>query len=352
LLTEAVTAAPRFALALGALGQAYTLKFLIDKHPDTLKLARDYCTRALALDDLNPDLHATLADLDLIEGKYELAEKEFQRVLSLDPRNVKAANGLADLYLKQGRLADAERQYIKSSELRPDDWKGYDALGRFYGNTGRQMDAITQFEHALQLTPDNADVYCNLGGAYVNSNDPSFFPEAEKALKRSIALNPSYEAYATLGNLYGLERRFEESADATQKALDIDDEDYEVWDNLAQAYEALGNDNKAFLARNHAIGLAERAIQLNPRNAEPHSVLASLLARNHANEEASSNIRKALSLAPKDPNVLSEVAAAYEALGERSLAIKYLHLALQNGFPKMQIEGVNELRKVSADPKF
>jgi len=60
----------------------------------------------------------------------------------------------------------------------------------------------------------------------------------------------------------------------------------------------------------------------------------------------------ALALAPKDANVQSEVAEAYEALGERSLAIKYLHLALQNGFPKMQIEGAIGLIRVSADPEF
>jgi Flp pilus assembly protein TadD len=91
---------------------------------------------------------------------------------------------------------------------------------------------------------------------------------------------------------------------------------------------------------------------LDARNAEAHSVLASLLARNHAREAAYSQIRTALAQAPKDQNVLSEVAEAYEALGERSLAIKYLHLALQNGFPKMQIEGAIGLIRVSADPEF
>jgi eukaryotic-like serine/threonine-protein kinase len=351
-LTEAVTSAPRFALALGALGHAYTLRFLIDKHPDSLKLAHESCTRALAFDDLNPDLHATLAELDEIEGRYELAEKEFQRVMSLDPHNVEAAAGLASVYVKEGRIADAEREYINASKLRPEDWKGYDALGRFYDNIGRQREAIIQFEHGLSLTPDNAYVYCNLGGAYIDSNDPTLFPAAEKALNRSIALNPSYEAYANLGNLYGLEHRFRESADATRKALDMSDEDFDVWDNLMQAYEALGEEDKASAARSSAMGLAERAIRLNSRNAEAHSVLASLLAKNNAREEALYNIRTALALAPKDQEILSEVAEAYEVLGERNLAIKYLHLALQNGFPRIQIDGVAELKRVSGDPKF
>ena len=351
-LTSAVTASPRFALALGALGHAYTLKYLIDKHPDSLSIARDFCTRALALDDLNPDLHATLAKLDQIEGRYELAEKEFRRVMSLDSRNVEAATGLAAVYLKQERPKDAEREYIKASELRPDDWQGYDALGRFYDRVGREKEAIPQFEHALRLTPDNAFVYSNLGAAYINSNDRAFFPAAETTLKRSILLNPSYAAYANLGNLYGLEHRFKESADATRKALDMDDEDYEVWENLAQAAEAVGDTEEALTARNHALNLAQAAINLDSRNAEAHSVLAALLAENHTRATAYSHIRTALMLAPKDQIVLSEVAEAYEALGERSLAIKYLQLALKYGFPKTQIEGMIALVRVAADPEF
>jgi serine/threonine-protein kinase len=351
-LTEAVKAAPRFALAFGALGRAYTLKYLIERNQEALVVARDYCARALSLDDLSPDLHATLAELDRLEGKYELAEKEFHRVINLDSRNVEATTGLAELYLKQGRLADAEKSYIRASELRPDDWKGYDALGRFYDNAGRQKDAVAQFEHALRLSPDNADVYNNLGGAYINSNDSSSFPAAEKALIKSISLNPGYAAYANLGSLYSLEQRFNESAAETEKALDLNADDYAVWDNLNQAYEALGDDNKAFAARKRAIDLTEKVLALNPRDAEAHAVLGSLQAQNHSREEAYTNIRAALALNSRDQSVLSEVAEAYEALGDRSHAIKYLHLALQNGFPKMQIEGDVELKRVFADPNF
>jgi hypothetical protein len=81
-------------------------------------------------------------------------------------------------------------------------------------------------------------------------------------------------------------------------------------------------------------------------------LLGTLLAKNHSREGAYRNIQSALALNSTNQNILSNVAEAYEALGERSLAIKYLHLALENGYPKMQIEGAVGLKRVFADPTF
>ena len=41
------------------------------------------------------------------------------------------------------------------------------------------------------------------------------FSEAEQMLRKAIALEPSYAAYANLGYLYNQERKYAESASAT-----------------------------------------------------------------------------------------------------------------------------------------
>ncbi|HEY1985521.1 MAG TPA: protein kinase [Terracidiphilus sp.] len=351
-LTHAAQLSPRFALALGELGQAYILKYRVDANPDSLKVARDFCTRAIAVDDRIPALYTALATLDGFSGKDDLAAAEYQHVIDLAPRNVEAYRGLAMLYEHQGRHAEAEKAYVRAAELRPDDWNGYNLLANFLDTIGRHKEAIEQLQHAMKLAPDNAYIYCNLGGAYVNSGEPALLPEAEKAYERSIALNPTYQAYTGLGDLYARERRFAESAVANEKAVALDDQDYEVWNNLSQAYDGMGDGKKAEAARKQAIKRAERAVTLNPTNAWAHATLAELSAKENMRDAVSGHIHTALALDAKDQYVLSEVAAAYEVEGDRKQAVKYLELALLNGFPPSGLNGDVVLKRVSSDPHF
>lgn len=352
LLTRATRVSPDFALALGKLGEAYTLKYEVDANPDSLKLARTLCTRAIALDNRITAPYAALAALDGIAGQNELAAQEYQHVLDLDPKNVEALTGIALLYKREGQIDKAEQAYLRAAALRPDDWMGYNYLGNFYDDVGRHREAIIQLQHAMTLAPDNAYVYCNLGAAYLNSGDPALFVDTEKAFKKSISLNPTYQAYAGLGNLYGIQQRFKESAEVTEKAVQLDDQDFEIWNNLSQAYDGIGDEQNASRSRKQGITLAERAIVLNARNADAHATLAALLARTGIRDEAMRHILTALSLAPKEQDVLSEVAEAYESLGDRKQAIKYLELALANGFPPMQLNGDIVLKRIATDRRF
>jgi Flp pilus assembly protein TadD len=269
--------------------------------------------------------------------------------LDIDPRDGEALGGLASSYQKSGRISEAEATYIKAAAVRPNDWSGYNSLGNFYDNTGRQREAINQYQRALHLTADNSVLYANLGAAYLNSGDLAMLSNAESALKKSIEINPNYAAYANLGNLYGVQGRFAESAAATEKALQIDDLDYDVWNNLADAYEWLGENNKASSARSRAIEGAERVVKLNPQDAEAHATLAALLAKNKAREESMTNIQISLALSPNSQYVLSEVADAYASLGDRQNAIKYIEQAIKNGFPIAQLKGDPYLRDVVRD---
>ena len=351
-LTSATEISPRFAPALGALCRAYTLKFQIDSNPDSLKPARQNCQRAIALDDKLPGLHANLAELERIQGHYDVAAQEFQRVIDLDPGDVDALTGLASLKWRTGNLKEAERLYIQAAQVRKQDWKGYNLLANFYDRIGRHQEAFDNYKRALDLTPDNSAVLSNLGGAYLNSNDPALFGDAIKVLTRSNELSPSFQVYANLGIVYLLERRYRESAEMNEKATAMNADDYTVWCNLLDVYEWLGEGDKASMARQRIRFLTERAIGINEKNADAHSELASVLAKNHEREAALGHIRTALALEPTDQNVLAQVAEAYEVLGERLPAIRSLQEAIRNGFPKIQIGADASLAKVAADPRF
>ena len=201
--------------------------------------------------------------------------------------------------------------------LRPDSWEGYNRYGDFLDDHQRYEESISQFRHAIELTPDNASLYSNLGSVYIDLGDPKRYPEAEKTLQKSIALEPSYPAYTNLGYLYIQEKKYAEASQSVEKALQINDKDYFTWGNLAIAYTGLDQNEKASQAHDREIGILEKSAQLTPRDAIVQSTLGLLYAQKKLREKAISRIQSALALSPDDPQVLEAAGQAYEDLGDR-----------------------------------
>jgi serine/threonine-protein kinase len=216
----------------------------------------------------------------------------------------------------------------------------------------RYEEAIAQYNRAIQLAPDNAPVYLNLGGVYIDMGDPKHYADAERMLKKSIALEPSYQAFANLGYLYIQQQKYAEAADAVEKALQVSDRDYLVWGNLALAYEGLKNKGKADEAHSREIALLEQAAAETPRDAIVQSTLGLLYAKKKMREKAISRIQSALVLSPDDPNVLEAAGQAYELLGDRSQALQNIQKSLQKGYVLAALKNIPDLQGLLADPRF
>ncbi len=351
-LERAVDTDPGFALGFARLAEVYTMKYRLNSNPKWLEQAEVYARKAAELDNRVPSTYVALGQIHEFTGNHALAIEEFQRAIDLDPRDSEALGGMAEAYKNAGRNADAEAAYIKAAALRPNDWKGYNDLGIFYESIGRPRDAIVQFNRALQLTPDNSWPYTNLAMAYMDFDDPKMLEEAEKALKKSIAISPTFGAYSNLGFLYAETHRFPESIAASQAALKLNDQNGEVWVNLAVAYEWLKNREKAQSARRKAIQLLERAVTVNPQYAEGQATLAALYAKEGFRDKALDGIHISLALAPDNQYVLSQIADAYELLGKRREAIQYLQKAIAQGLTRGLLNEDPEIQGVISDPGF
>ena len=349
---SAVKTDPTFALAFARLAVVNIMKYRLQSDPRWLKQAEAYARRAAELDDHVPFTYAVLGQIHELTGNHDLAIQEFQRALDLDPRDADAIAGLASSYRNSGRNAAAEAAYIKAAALRPTDWKGYNDLGIFYERTGLPHKAIAQFNRALELTPDNSWVYANLGMAYMDLDDPTMLEEAEKSLKKSIAISPSFGAYANLGVLYGEQHRFRQSVVASREALRLNDQSPDVWGNLTEGYEWLRDDQEANIARTRTIELLEQAVKVNSENAEARATLAALYAKSGLKERAMDDIEVSLAMSPTNEYVLSQVAEAYELLGYRGRAIKYLKQALGHGLTRLQLNEDLAMQGVISDPAF
>jgi serine/threonine protein kinase/tetratricopeptide (TPR) repeat protein len=350
-LNDAVKADPRFALGFAQLGEAYRLKYQLDKDKKWIDEALANCQKAQQLNDRLPAVYVTLGKIHRITGNYELALQESQRALQLDPRNADAIISLATSYESAGRIADAEAAFRKAIALRPDSWDGYNQLGGFLFGHQRYDDAVAQYRHAIELTPDNAALYLNLGAVYINMGD-KHYAEAEQMLRKSLALEPSYPAYTNLGALYNQQQKYAEAADALEKALGLNDKDYVVWNDLAFAYERLKDKERAGKAQDQETLLLEQTVRDTPRDAVAQSYLAVVYAKKKLREKAISRIQSALALSPDDPDILEYAGEAYEDLGDRALALQYIEKSLQKGYSLGDMKVNPDLQSLLSDPSF
>jgi serine/threonine-protein kinase len=351
-LQEAVKTDPRFALGYAELGEAYRLKYKLDQNPKWIDEAMANCSRAARLDDRLPAIYVTLGQLHSQSGKDDLALEEFQHALQLDPHSAEALTGTASAYESMGRIKEAEDEFKRAVALRPDYWDGYNSLGVFYDRQQRYPEAIAQLKKVVELTPDNAQAYSNLAAVYLDTTDPKLIPEAQAALTKSVAIAPSYPAYANLGSLYYNEGRYAESAAMTEKALAINDKDFQVWYNLLQCYRWLKQTDKAANAAARTTQLLESLVQSKPQDPEIQSALGMLYAAQKQPDKAVPHIEAALALGAKDNRVLGDAGEAYESMGNRTLALRYLQESLKAGETLEGLRSRPGLQNVLNDPSF
>jgi len=330
-LQAAVQTDPRFALGYAELGEAYRLKNQVDPNPKWITEASANLQRASQLDDHLATTYVSLGMLHTSLSENDLAQQEFAKALQINPRDASALTGLARNYEHMGRTADAEAAFKKAVALRPDYWDGYNSLGWFYTRLGRNTDAIAQFRRVIELTPDNATAWSNLAAAYLDINDEASRAEGEKALQKSIAIAPTYAAYANLGVLYLNEKRYKDSAAMTRKALELNDGNYLVWDNLRVASEWMKEEAQTRSARDKTLALLEPFAAAHTQDATAQSMLAKIYAAKGERDKALQHMVASLALAAKDSDVLGDAAETYEMLGERDKALTYAKDSLATG---------------------
>ena len=349
LFEQAVKTDPGFALGFGALGEAYCLKYRVEHDPQWLDKAETNSRRAAELNSQLPAVYVTLAQVHNDRGQYNLALQEIQQALKLEPRDPAALLGEATVYASMGRRVEAENTYTKAAALRPQSWDGYYELGVFYFRQQRYVNAAAAFERVLAITPDNAMAHATLGGMLqlIGKN-----AEAEKHLRRSIELQPSYAAYNNLGVLYYRERRWEESAAMTRKALNINAKPWRAWTNLRLAYEWLNRKSEADEALRMELAQLEEISDASSDDADVQVQLAILYSKLKRPDRSLLRIEAALALSPDDPSVLVCAGEAYENLGNRTRALELVHKALTKGWTLEDLENDPGQQKLLRDPRF
>jgi serine/threonine-protein kinase len=348
--TRAIQRDASFALAHAHLGSAYIIKFIVTRDPQWLEKARLSCVCALEITDQLPSAYVTLGDVHRLSGQTEEAMADLQRALAIDSTNVDAHIGVAKTFASLNKVQEAERTFLKAISLRPEYWFSHNALGAFYLRLRRFEEAAAQFRLCIEVAPENYMVYNNLGGVYLQMDRPK---EASQMLELSVKIKPDYGNYSNLGTIYWRMKRYADAAGKFEQALRCDSNHYEVWGNLAEAYQMIpDNTLKMRNAAKRAIELAERERKVNPFNAESIADLATYYTVIKDKMSALPLLRTALDLGGRSPNVCATVAQAYEDIGERVLALQTLATAFRLGYSPSELERNPQMKQLLIDPRY
>jgi tetratricopeptide (TPR) repeat protein len=206
------------------------------------------------------------------------------------------------------------------------------------------------FQRVIELTPDNRWGYTNLGVAYYNLGR---LDEAAAMWRRTLEIRPDATAFSNLGTVTFFTGHYAESIAPFEKAVELEPQSYLYWGNLADAYRwTPGKQGRARPTYARAIGLAERDLEVNPRDTDALGLLALYEAKSGSLKKARLLIGQALAIAPKDPDVLSEAVEVFALTGEQQKALDYLKNALQSGYPRFEVEANPELAGLRSDLRY
>ena len=144
------------------------------------------------------------------------------------------------------------------------------------------------------------------------------YAEALDSLNKSIELRPNLEAFNNLGNAYFQLRRFSDAADAFQRGINLDDDDWLLWGNLGDLSSSgvEGATRKRSQLMRKAIALGQKKLEVNPKDSNLLAFLADYNAMSRHRQKAVEEIEQALALAPTDGEVRLRAAIGHNQCGD------------------------------------
>ena len=347
---QALKLSPNYAPAYAGLGEAYWQGYKADRGKEWLDNAKVNCEKALSTDPRLAEGHVCLGNLYNDTGRFNEGVQQFQQALNFDRHNVDALGGLGLAYEKLGNEAGAEDTYKQAVRDHPQYWAVYNWFGSFYFARARYAEAVPMFQKVIDLTPDNQRGYNNLGAIYVMQGH---YQEALSPLRKASDLAPSRDTFGNLGAAYFYLRQYPKAVDAFELAIKQDDKDAATWGYLGDAlYWTPGRRTEASWAYRKGVELAKAKLAINPKDATHEALLAEFSAMLDQKQAAIDAIQRALTLEPKNPDILFKAALVYNHFGDSKQTLTWLDNATRAGYPRIVIRDTPDFEALQQNPQY
>lgn len=249
---KAIALDPNAPVPQGLLGDLYLLA--LKKPAD----AASAYQASLALNAAEPHANFMLGLAWLALGKTDEGEAQLIKAKDLDPQNLAIRKDLADVQLHQGKLDLAAENYRKALELDQRAAWAQIGLGDVSMRRKNYQDAIGAYQGALALSSDSVEARTKLAMSEELKGD---FPSAEAGYRKAIELEPRNSVAAN--NLAWLlaikENKPKEGLPWAEKAASGSGKNANFQDTLAWVLRANQENARALLVE-------KRAAAIEPKN--------------------------------------------------------------------------------------
>lgn len=257
-------------------------------------------------------------------GRLVEADSEWRKAVQIEPEDPIARFNLALVCRLRGDVAQAESLYKSVIRLDPTLWAGYASLGTLYSDTGRYEEAEAKLREAVRLAPGSSAVRNSLGWSLRKQGR---FVEAEPEYRRAIELDPrNAQAYMNLGVLLGLLGRLEDAEPVYREFLANLPEYPYALNGLAYHLAERG------LKLDEALPLSRKAVALAPKDPDIVDTLGFILLKRGEFEEVEGLFKRAIELYGESPSAAlawRHLGSFYETIGSFPLALESFKRSLQ-----------------------
>jgi tetratricopeptide (TPR) repeat protein len=179
-----------------------------------------------------------------IEQKdFKNAENELKKMVKNNPNDTRFLGNLAEFYLKTGNIEQAEKAFNDILRTEPNNVNALLYKVQYYQlkkDEPNVKKAIMTLMYNKDLNLDTkvsliADKFAQ--GNKLDSTEKIFLNSIGRVL---IAQYPTeYRSHQIMGDMYYMSQKFDSARVAYKKALSIDSKEYDVWQNLFYAQNAL-----------------------------------------------------------------------------------------------------------------
>jgi len=278
-------------------------------------------------------LRPTLSEAWSALGTSSMRRRDWRALESLGDQLKKIAPRFADGYLfhatarvNQGDASGAEADLNQVVRIAPQSAIGYVKLGQLRSEQKRWNEAETFFREGLRQEPNSIEAIQGLVSLDLRRNKPA---DALRLLQAQIDRSPTQAGlYLLQGEVLLQNRQLDEAEKVLTHAVEIDQHDVNALSLLAQVEIALGKTDQA-------ISNYKRGLELAPNNPQLYVALGSVYEKQGNWQAAQTVYQKALAIEPDNPLAANNLAyILVEHGGDINVALTLAQTA-RRGLPNL-----------------
>lgn len=229
----------------------------------------------------------------LIEkGEYAKAKELLADIIKENEKDIDALKLIALCDVNVEDYENARKILEDIIKYRQDDAICWYYLGCCYDNLGQLIEAKHAYTTVMKLRPEYVDAYKSMAIVQIKAQEPEKAIEyVEQGLK--YADKDDYAFYYIAGTACMAAQNFEESIKYIEKAIELNPDNVQLYNNLGTAYLTTGQLDKA-------LEIYKKSIELEESDSLAYFNIASILQMQEEHEKACEYFAKAHNLEPED----------------------------------------------------